>query len=152
MSKFNFRLQPVLNLKSQEKKASLELYGKAQQSLQQRVKDLENLTERKEDYQVKMEKEAGRTIDPWERTAEWTYLRSLQKKIVSVNEDVNDLEDQVQERHSHFLGKLKEEKSLEKLKEVQKESHKEEQNRLLQKEMDEMAQQQYQGRKKEVKE
>lgn len=150
MSQFNFRLQPVLNLKTEEKRSSLEKYGKAQRTLQKRIQDLEGLTEQKDGYLETMEKETGKTIDPWKRSADWNFVRSLQKKIVSVNKDVNHLEEQVQLKHRHFLDKLKEEKTLEKLKEVQKESYKEELNRLEQKEIDEMAQQLYHNRKKEA--
>ncbi len=149
MSKFRFRLQPVLNLKTQEKNASFELYGKAKNSLRQRQDDLQGLTDKKESYLVQMETEKGQTIDTVGRKAEWNFLKYLHREIETVNADVNHLEEQVQIRHRHLLDKLKEEKSLEKLKEMQKTTHDEEVGRAKQKELDEIAQQQFMQRQKE---
>lgn len=149
MSKFRFRLQPVLNLKTQEKNTSFELYGKAQNSLRRRRDDLQGLTDKKESYLVQMETEKGETIDTVGRRAEWNFLKYLHQEIETVNADVNHLQEQVQIRHRHLLDKLKEEKSLEKLKEIQKTNHDEEVGRARQKELDEIAQQQFLQRQKE---
>lgn len=131
----------MLNIKTREKENKQELYRQARQAYQERANDLENLLSQKDGCLEAMEAPSGDAIDPVLARESWQYISQLSCTIDDVHRDVNRLEDGVRKCHGELVEKLKEEKTLEKLREKQARTHNEEVLRTQQKEIDEMGQQ-----------
>ena len=143
MRAFNFRLQPVLDLKVQEKENMQQRYQSARDKWMGRYQDLESLENEKKDRLTSLEPQEGTVINPRAQEAKWNFVHHLNEEIKEVHRDVVKLEDIVNKRYKELLEKLKEEKSFEKLKENLAQKHRKEMERLQQKEVDEMGQQLY---------
>lgn len=143
MKKFHFKLQSILNLKINEKEKLQKEHQKAKQRLQQRLEDLQTLNGEAELCLQGLLAEEGHSINPQIRKSSWQYMDGLTAEIKATKQDVNHLEIDVAKCFKELLGKLKEEKGLEKLKEHLNNVHYQDQNNYLQKEVDEMAQQQF---------
>ncbi len=141
MSAFRFRLQPVLDIKTQEKENLQVLYSLAREKLFHRNGDLDNLQQKKYSHLNDLSSETGEAIDPWGRQASWNFINYLGREIEQVTQDIKKLQQRVEEKQQKLVEKYKEEKGLEKLKGNRKKAHYREMERLAQKEVDEMAQQ-----------
>ncbi len=143
MRAFKFRLQPVLDLKEQEKETLQQSYQRARENLKNREEDLQRLKEIKKSTLSRMDLEGESSINPRERKMDWTFIELLNGEIERVTEDVRRLEKITRERFLELVEKMREEKSLERLKETLFQDHRLEQERVNQKEIDEIGQQQF---------
>ncbi len=141
MSSFKFRLQPVLDLREQEKEALQQRYHKAKEGCRKRREDLQRLKETKKACLYELEVEEKKRINPREREMQWVYVGLINSEMDEVKEDINRLEKIARDRFRELVEKLREEKTLEKLKENLAQAHKLEQERVNQKKIDEMGQQ-----------
>jgi len=141
MRAFKFRLQPVLDLKGREKEDLQQLYRQARQNYKKRRTDLNRLEGSRDNCLASMEVRKEQAIDPREREQKWFFIKNLKGEIREVNSDVIRLKNVASNRHNDLVEKLREEKSLEKLKEKRAREFKLEQDRADQKNIDEMGQQ-----------
>jgi len=141
MRAFKFRLQPVLDLREQEKETLQQRYHQARERCRNRREDLQKQQETKKTCLYELEVGEKKRINPQEREMQWIYIELLNAEMDEVREDIYRLEKIARERFRELVEKLREEKSLEKLKENLAQAHKLEQERANQKEIDEMGQQ-----------
>mgnify|MGYP001034111606 CR=1 FL=1 len=111
--------------------------------LENKIQELEALQGKKAGYLHELLAEKGSRIDPDGCIYSWNYLEYLKSEIEKTNNRVVKLQDDVNLCFQAMLNKLQEEKGLEKLRENLAGAHNADVLRLLQKEIDEMAQQQY---------
>ncbi len=149
MKAFKFRLQPVLDLKEQEKETLQQRYQRARENCRKRREDLLKLEDLKRSCLEGAEVDGEKEIKPRELEMQWSFIELLNLEIEKVIEDIKRLEEIARRRYLELVEKLREEKSLEKLKTRLSRDHMIEQERAQQKIIDEVGQQLFHLRQEE---
>jgi len=117
VAKFNYKLQPILNLKKQMEESVKNELGKAIQALEDEKKVLEELN--KENNRCMTEVSAGvlggLTIDKLRNYN--AYISFIKQKIINQSEKVNVAQQNVDKHREKLVAIVKERKMLETLKE-----------------------------------
>jgi flagellar FliJ protein len=150
MAAFNFRLQPVLNIKIQKEKNLENELGKAVQKLEAEKLQLlrleSSLNEMVSEFNKKTKKSTVHTIIEFNG-----YISVLNSKIKSQKEIVNCAALNVDKIREQLLTAVKDRKILDKLKENKHEEYLLEQKRLEQKTNDEITSYKHNVAAREIK-
>lgn len=137
MPKFSFRLQSVLNVKSQQEDNLKNELGKAIRKLEDEKRKLAKLESELENLSIKFNEKAKKTTV--KKLIEYKkYLSLLTPKIKSQKENVNCAALNVDKVREELLQAVKERQILDKLKEKKKEEFLLEEKKLEQKINDEI--------------
>lgn len=137
MAKFNFRLQPVLNIKTQQEDSLKNELGKAIQKLEHEKRKLAELEGAVEDIVNEFNEKTKKTT-VYKLIKFNEYLSLLKTKIKKQKENVNCAAQNVDKIREELLQAVKEKKILEKLKEKKLEEYLLEQKKQEQKTNDEI--------------
>lgn len=137
MAKFNFRLQPVLNIRIQQEDHLKNELGKAIQQLEEEKRRLEALETESRDLAGKFNEKARKTTV--QKLIEYNhYLSILTAKIKKQKENVNYAALSVDKVREELVKAVKDRQILDKFKEKKHEEFLLEQKRLEQKTNDEI--------------
>lgn len=137
MAQFNFRLQSVLNVKTQQEENLKNEMGKAIQKLEAEKCELAGLERASDDHIAEFNEKAKKSTV--HKLIEFNeYLSLLTSKIKLQKENVNHAALNVDKVREELVKAVKDRKILDKLKEKKQEEFLQEQNRLEQKTNDEI--------------
>ena len=123
MKEFEFRLEPLLNLRKQEEKN----IQKELMKLRKKYNDLKDKKSEykadKKDWQQKLEEEQAEGINSTTLVKYHNYIEYLNQEIEEIELEMNYWREQIEECQDRLLDKVKERKKLSKLKERQAEEH-----------------------------
>ena len=123
MKEFEFRLEPLLNLRKQEEKN----IQKELMKLRKKYNDLKDKKSEykadKKDWQQKLEEEQAKGINSTNLVKYHNYIEYLNQEIEEIELEMNYWREQIEECQDRLLDKVKERKKLSKLKERQAEEH-----------------------------
>ena len=123
MKEFEFRLEPLLNLRKQEEKS----IQKELMKLRKKYNDLKDKKSEykadKKDWQQKLEEEQAKGINSTTLVKYHNYIEYLNQEIEEIELEMNYWREQIEECQDRLLDKVKERKKLSKLKERQAEEH-----------------------------
>jgi len=138
MAKFNFRLQPVLNVKTQQENNLKNELGKAVQKLEAEKSKLEqleiSLSKLMDEFNEKTKKSTVCKLIEFNE-----YMSLITSRIKTQKENVNCAANNVDKIRGELVKAIKERKILDKLKEKKKEEYLLEQKKIEQKTNDEIA-------------
>ena len=117
MSKFNFKLQSVLDLKIQMEDNKKNEFGSAVKKLENEKKLLENIKLEKEENINAFSNELKNKAKVWTLRQINGYISLLEQKIEVQKENVNKASDIVDKKREELLEAVKERKIMDKLKE-----------------------------------
>lgn len=139
MGKFIFRLQSLLNIKSQTEESIKNELGKALKKIEEERHVLVKLENESEDCIYDLNKGTFEGIKVDKILKLKTYLQYLNEKIVGQKEYINDLQDNADRIRERLLKIMQERKMLDKLKEHKFQDYLYENERSEQKILDEIA-------------
>lgn len=117
MPKFNFRLQPVLNLKIQIEESLKNELGKATRKLEDEKEVLRRIQEEQEECMKQMNSDSSMGVRI-EKLREYSaYLSFLKEKIMLQKENINIAQKNVDKYKEQLVKAMQEREILEKLKE-----------------------------------
>jgi flagellar FliJ protein len=134
MEKFNFRLEPVLKERERKEQQTALAQVKAHQEYLRRMEELEATMSHEEQLM-----ETGIGNDSFDAMNKLMYLNVLRSKITKQKKRVNDQQQTLEECRNNAIQARKEKLILEKLKQNQYTSFRQQQNKIEQKENDEFA-------------
>ncbi len=134
---FRFRLDSVLNLRSQESQQAQAALGEASSALVARQEDL---ALRRQYRQQLLEHQAGAALSVRDIEAHWYHVRSVNKEIETMERECLNLREIEDNRREELSEALKKQRSLEKLRERKHDLFRENLRKEEQKQMDEIAQ------------
>lgn len=137
MPKFNFRLQPVLNIRNQQEENLKNEMGKAIQHLEAEKQKLLSLENKKsqivDEFNKKTKKTTVKSLLQFN-----DYLEFLKAEIISQKENVNKAAINVDKIREVLVKAVKTRKIMDKLKEKKKEEYVQEEKKLENKANDEI--------------
>lgn len=137
MPKFNFRLQPVLNIRNQQEENLKNEMGKAIQHLEAEKQKLLSLENKKsqivDEFNKKTKKTTVKSLLQFN-----DYLEFLKAEIISQKENVNKAAINVDKIREELVKAVKTRKIMDKLKEKKKEEYVQEEKKLENKANDEI--------------
>ena len=139
MKKFDFRLEPLLNLRKQEEKNIQKELMKLRKNYNQLQEKLEQHQADKQNWQQKLREEQTQGISSIDLKKYHNYIEYLNDQIEEVELEMDYWREQIQECQDRLLAKVKERKKLAKLKEKAAEEHWEEFLQQERKQTDEVA-------------
>jgi len=123
MAKFEFSLESLLGVKEKiEEQKELE-YGKAIAYLDAQIKIKDSLVNEQNDLLTYMRTSLIEKLDPKKMIEYSNYVDILEKKIIEQIKQVNIAEQVVIKKREELVEAVKERKTLEKLKEYEKETY-----------------------------
>ncbi|MCK8816530.1 flagellar export protein FliJ [Natroniella sulfidigena] len=139
MKKFSFGLQSVLNLKEQEETLVQKELAKLQHKYNQVKNNLDRYKTKKQNCQQQLESSEVQEVDLSSALRSRNYIKYLTEEIEELWLQLEYWEDKIKQCRVRLLEKVKEKKTLAKLKEQQYEEHFEEVLQEEQKINDELA-------------
>jgi flagellar protein FliJ len=138
MQKFGFRLESVLNLKSQLEDNAKNSLARATRELESQLDCLEGLKNVNEGSMNSLNAEVDVGIPVYRIMVYNSYLSYLKNKIIDQKENVNIAEQDVDINRESLIKAMQERKILEKLKEKKYQEYQKEQNKVEQLLIDEL--------------
>ena len=139
MSKFEFKLDKVLELRQQEEKLRAERVARAQRDAQAAREAMENLSEIRRTGRERLTKAHGTTRTVGQlQNLEWVMGR-VEQELEAASDAYRDADSEVQARLSDFQDAVRDRQAIDKLRERRFENWKAEQTRSEQRAMDEVA-------------
>ncbi|WP_408954549.1 flagellar export protein FliJ [Natroniella sp. ANB-PHB2] len=139
MKKFSFGLQSVLNLREQEETLVQKELAKLQHKYNQVKNNLDRYKTKKQNCQQQLERVEAEEIDLFSALRARNYIKYLTEEIEELLLQLEYWEDKIEQCRIRLLEKVKEKKTLVKLKDQQYEGHLEEVLQEEQKINDELA-------------
>lgn len=135
--RFQFRLETVLGLRSQEVKDAQNRLGEAVQIRNAKEQEIE---EKQKYYNSLMEQAAEKKLRIWDMEVQWYHARAVEREIKELEKQLVSLEEIVEIRRTELSEAMKKEKVLTKLKDKKHALHIQEEQRAEQNFLDEIAQ------------
>ncbi|MGM0370144.1 MAG: flagellar export protein FliJ [Bacillota bacterium] len=123
MKKFEFRLEPLLNLKEQEKKNLQKELMSLRNKYQQTEQELEKYKLDKQGWQEELTAKQSAGINSKELVKYRNYIEYLIDEIEEVKLKLDYWQQEIKDCQERLTEKLQEKKKLSKLKEKEKEKH-----------------------------
>ena len=139
MKKFEFRLEPLLNLKEQEEKNIQKELLKLRKNYNQLKEKLADYEQDKKNWQHELSDEQETGINTKDLLKYRNYIDYLNNQIKETKLEMDYWREKIEECQERLLAKVKEKKKLSKLKEKEYEAHWEEFIQEERKESDEIA-------------
>lgn len=143
MAKFKFRLQPLLNIKTQLEDSAKNELGKAVQRLEEEKEKARSLVENREKYISEFQEKTSSYIRIDELKGYTLYISKLAQNIEMQNKNIKEASDNVDKYREDLIKIVKERKILEKLKEKKYKEYLSELGKDEQKRMDEIVSYKY---------
>lgn len=138
MHKFGFRLESVLNLRTQLEENAKNFLGRATRELENQKEHLEILRNTSDDSISNFKSEANEGIPVYRMRDYNSYLSLLKNKIVNQKQNVNIAQHNVDINRESLVKAMQERKIIEKLKEKKYEEFLKERNKSEQLVIDEL--------------
>ena len=139
MGKFNFKLQPVLNLKKQVEENMKNELGKAVQELERQKKILEEIEQERDEYITDINKQSTSGISVGKLKEYGLYISLLNKKADNQKNNIKKAQKSVDMYRERLVVAMQERKMMEKFREKKYEEYFKEQLKQEQKVNDEIA-------------
>jgi len=139
LGKFNFKLQPVLNLKKQVEDNMKNELGKAVQELERQKKILEEIEQERDEYITDINKQSTSGISVGKLKEYGLYISLLNKKADNQKNNIKKAQKSVDMYRERLVVAMQERKMMEKFREKKYEEYFKEQLKQEQKVNDEIA-------------
>lgn len=139
MKEFSFELQSILDLKEQEEEALQKELIRLKNRYQEVKEELESVQQRKQEWATKLQTESKAGLDSATFRKYKNYIAYLKDQVEELQLQLQHWREKVDDCQQKLLEKLKEKKSLSKLKEQRYQEYWEEFLRQEQKFNDEVA-------------
>ncbi|MBM7555340.1 flagellar export protein FliJ [Halanaerobacter jeridensis] len=123
MKEFEFRLEPLLNLRKQEEKNIQKELMKLRKNYNELQEQLEEYKSDKGNWQQKLAQEQEKGINSTTLVKYHNYIEYLNEQIKETKLEMDYWREKIEECQDRLLAKVKERKKLSKLKERQAEEH-----------------------------